>query len=140
MMREERDDNLELESGEPGLEKSLRALPLVDLPPGFVNRVMVQVAAQPQMAPVRFRLQFLDVALAIGLGSFVTLLLVMAFWYREQMDIGWLPTLMAYVGQGGQSSTAVLLWLALAGILAAEVAVGAFVCVQLWQDRAYTVA
>ena len=122
------------------LEESLHTLPLAPLPPGFVRQVMVQVAAQPQTAPPRFRLQFLDVALALALGGFMILLLSTAVWYLEQSDAGWLPALMAQIGQMAQSETAVLLWFLIAAAIAAEIALGIFVCVQLWQDRPYTLA
>lgn len=121
------------------LEESLRVLPLADLPPGFAGRVMAQLAAQPQAAMPRFQLQFLDVALAMGLSSFVTLLLVMVSWYLEQTGVGWLPNLLLRAEQAAQSPTAVLLWIIVAAIIAAEVVLGAFVCVQLWQDRPYAV-
>jgi len=122
------------------LEESLHTLPLAPLPPGFVRQVMVQVAAQPQTAPPRFRLQFLDVALALALGGFMILLLSTAVWYLEQSETGWLPALRAQIGQMGQSETAVLLWFLIAAAIAAEIALGIFVCVQLWQERPYTLA
>ncbi len=120
------------------LDEALQSYPLADLPPGFVQRVMARVAAQPRTAVPRFRLQFLDVAVALAWSSLFVLVLVGIFSYTGQIQVEWLPvrTLTAWLAG---VPTAVSLWLGLGVIIIAEITLGLLVCTQLWQDRPYLV-
>jgi hypothetical protein len=131
--------NDDIQRQEAMIDEALNSYPQVRLPPGFVNRVMVQVKDQPHVQPERFRLHFLDMALTLLIGSIVTLLLVGVFGYLGIMNLDWLPTetyfSLSFIDN--LSETARFWWI-LGIILFAEIGLGAGVCVQLWQDRPYS--
>ena len=123
------------------IDEALQTYPQVNLPPGFVNRIMTQVEALPRVQPERFRLQFIDIALTLFIGGIVTALLLGIFSYFGIGNLGWLSTdaLLSFSIIDNLSASA-RFWLILGVVLFAEIMLGAGVCVQLWQDRPYSAA
>ena len=123
------------------IDEALQTYPQVNLPPGFVNRIMTQVEALPRVQPERFRLQFIDIALTLFIGGIVTALLLGIFSYFGIGNLGWLSTdaLLSFSIIDSLSASA-RFWLILGVVLFAEIMLGAGVCVQLWQDRPYSAA
>ena len=120
------------------IDESLQSYPQAALPPGFMNRIMTQVEAMPRIQPERFRLHFLDIVLALCLGSVVTIVLVAIFGYFGIVNLSWLPTYsFQAIGFINDLSASAQFWIILSTILFAEIGLGAGVCVQLWQDRPY---
>ena len=119
------------------IDDALQSYPQVALPPGLVNRIMLQVETQPRVQPERFQLQFLDIALALCFGGMITLLLVVIFATFGIVNLNWLPTNVLLSFSFITLSASARFWLILGLILFAEVGLGAGVCIQLWQDRSY---
>lgn len=121
------------------IDEALQTYPQVTLPPGFVNRIMTQVEALPHIQPERFRLHFLDIALTLFIGGVVTALLLTVFAYFGIVNWGWLPVDTLFSFNIDSLSASARFWLMLGVVLFAEITLGAGVCVQLWQDRPYSV-
>jgi hypothetical protein len=64
------------------LDAALDAYPLTPLPAGFVRATMARLAP---VAPIRFRLHFLDVALPFGSALLMVTLLALFLWLRGTM-------------------------------------------------------
>ncbi len=128
------DDNQRTESM---IDEVLQSYPQVALPPGLVNRIMLQVEAQPRPQPERFQLQFLDIALALCFGGMITLLLVVIFATLGIVNLNWLPANVLSSFSFITLSASARFWFILGIVLFAEVGLGAAVCLQLWQDRPY---
>ena len=63
------------------IDTALDEYPLAPLPPGFINQVMRRVTALPLTAePIRFRLQFLDLALSFFWAGILLLGLMLILW------------------------------------------------------------
>lgn len=82
------------------LDSALNQLPTAPLPPDFTRRVMVQIqsAAVPSRtaesytaAPIRFRLQFLDVALALFWSLALVAVWAFVLWWTEVLPLNLLP-------------------------------------------------
>ena len=121
------------------IDEALQTYPQVVLPPGFVNRVMIQVEASPRIKPEQFRLHFLDIVLTLFIGGIVTALLLGIFAYFGIVNWGWLPAEALLSFSLDSLSASARFWLLLGGVLLAEILLGAGVCIQLWQDRPYSV-
>ena len=123
------------------IDEALQSYPQAALPPRFLAQVMTQIEALPRVQSERFRLHFLDIVLALCLGSVVTLMLVGILGYFGVVNLSWLPiNALQTVSFTDDLSASTQFWLILSVILFAEIGLGAGVCVQLWQDRPYTVA
>lgn len=77
------------------LESALNELPLVPLPPDFTRQIMAAVyAAQSEAVPatpIRFRLQFLDIALALFWSLALVFIWLTTLWWTGILHIDWLP-------------------------------------------------
>ncbi len=122
------------------IDEALDSYPQRPLPTGFVNQVMTKVKAQSRVQPERFRLQLLDVALTLCFGGMVSLVLFAIFGTFGIVDFGWVAgDMLNPIDFVNSLSASVRFWLILGIILFAELGLVAGVCVQLWQDRPYTV-
>ena len=122
------------------IDEALDSYPQRPLPSGFVNRVMTQVEVQAQVQPERFRLKFLDMALTLCFGGMVSLVLLAIWGTFGIVDIGWLVgDMLNLIDFVNSLLASARLWLILGIILFAELGLAAGVCIQLWQDRPYTV-
>jgi hypothetical protein len=123
------------------ITEALESYPQVSLPPGLINHIMTQVETQPRVQPERFRLQFLDIALALCFGGIVALMLVAIFATFGILNLSWLSTdTLQSFSLINDISASARLWLILGFVLFTELGLGAGVCMQLWQDRPYTTA
>lgn len=80
------------------LDSALNKLTIAPLPHNFTNQVMAAVhSANAQTtqnnaaAPVRFRLQFLDVALALFWSLALAVVWIFVLWLTGVLPINWLP-------------------------------------------------
>ena len=73
------------------LETALTTVPLAPLPAGFMARTLRQLP--PRAVPViRFRLEFLDMALPLAIGVFAAAILLVMGWYTGILSLDWFPT------------------------------------------------
>lgn len=115
------------------LDQVLAEYPQAALPPGFVGRVMAQIETAPVSLPVRFQLQFVDLAVP----TFVSLLLVGIILLAAQTD--WLllltmPETAVSPAQPAFQFTPTLTAVTIAII--GELALVAVLCWRLWGDPA----
>ncbi len=75
---------------ETRLDEAINSYPTAPLPPGFAQRVMVEVARTPQLE-ARFRLQFIDLALPVFMTMFGTAVLLTTLWLSGYRIFEWLP-------------------------------------------------
>ncbi len=68
------------------VETAFATLPVVPLPPGFTRRTLARLTSQPT-----FRLDFLDLAMPLGVGVFAAALLFLTFWLSGNLTSDWLP-------------------------------------------------
>jgi len=118
------------------LDQALTTLPLAPLPAGFTACVMAQIEQQTHMAPVRFRLDFLDWALPTFTAVFVLVvwLLLQNTAAAPVSDIlagGNLPGLIITLLSHQTTRLFLLLML--------EIYIGAVVGLWLWYDRPMSV-
>ncbi|NCF66448.1 MAG: hypothetical protein GWP61_10745 [Chloroflexi bacterium] len=85
------------------LDSALNELPIAPLPPDFAHQVMVNVRstnAYPAQrtaeqiysaTPIRFRLQFLDVSLALFWSLALLLVWAIVLWWTGLLRLNWLP-------------------------------------------------
>lgn len=82
------------------LNSALNELPIVPLPPDFTNQVMANLLAQNAQTAqrdavlavtIRYRLQFLDVALALFWSLALFFIWMIAFWWTGLIHLDWLP-------------------------------------------------
>jgi len=77
------------------LDSALDELPLEPLPSDFTRRVMAGVhAVQREAMPaasIRFRLQFLDIALALFCSLALILIWLATLWWTGLLSLEWLP-------------------------------------------------
>lgn len=121
------------------IDQALQTYPQVTLPPGFVNRVMIQVEVLPHRQPEQFQLHFLDIILTLFIGGITTALLLGIFATFGIVTWGWLPTDALSSFSLDSLSASARFWLILGIVLLTEILLGAGVCIQLWQDRPYSV-
>ena len=76
------------------LENALNNLPLAPLPSGFTNRVMAAVQTGSRQAvpngsstPIRFRLQFLDIALALFWSLALAVIWLFVLWWAGLLQL-----------------------------------------------------
>ncbi len=118
------------------LDQVLTTLPLAPLPEGFTARVMAQIEQQTHMAPVRFRLDFLDWAVPTFTAVFV---LVVWFLLQSTAAAALSGTLAGLNLPGliimllSHQMTRLFLLLLL------EIYIGAVVGLWLWYDRPMSV-
>lgn len=72
------------------IETALATLPLTPLPDGFMARTMSRLAPRPVVV-ARFRLDFLDVALPVGLSVFAAAVVLLCLWLTGFLALPWLP-------------------------------------------------
>ena len=81
------------------LDHALDELPLAPLPADFTRDVMAAVqAAQREAAataPIRFRLQFLDIALAVFWSAVLVFIWAFTLWWTGVLHLEWLPAAQA---------------------------------------------
>lgn len=81
------------------LDRSLNELPFAPLPADFTRDVMAAVqAAQREAAPAtptRFRLQFLDIALAVFWSVVLAFIWAFTLWWTGVLHFKWLPAVQA---------------------------------------------
>ncbi len=79
------------------LEKTLNQLPITPMPPDFVNQVMTRLdtvtAAHQPTTPIRFRLQFLDVVLALFWSATLVFVWLIILWGTGMIQFAWLPSI-----------------------------------------------
>jgi len=82
------------------LDSALNELTIVPLPPDFTNQIMANVHAanaQPAQryavpaASIRYRLQFLDIALALFWSLVLVFIWMIALWWTGLIRLDWLP-------------------------------------------------
>ncbi len=76
----------EMITDETRLDEAINSYPLTPLPPGFAQRVMVEVSRTPQLE-ARFRLQFIDLALPAFMTTFGTAVLLTTLWLSGHWTI-----------------------------------------------------
>ncbi|MDX1418105.1 MAG: hypothetical protein R3293_28140, partial [Candidatus Promineifilaceae bacterium] len=81
------------------LAKALDEIPVASLPPGFIANVMANVHPRaPQVSPngtqrpTRFRLQFLDVALAVFWSLALLTVWGITLWWTGLFSPAWMPS------------------------------------------------
>lgn len=93
------------------LNSALNDLPRAPLPPDFIAQVMarvhaVQAPVPRAAAPIRFRLQFLDIALAgfwsLALGA----IWLFVLWWAGLLPLSWLPQVQSALPTIAQPSLA----------------------------------
>lgn len=72
------------------VETALATLPLAPLPDSFITRTMGRLTPRPVIV-ARFRLDFLDMALPVGLSVFAAALVLLIFWLTGFLSFSWLP-------------------------------------------------
>ncbi len=72
------------------LETALTTVPLAPLPTGFMARTLRQLPPRA-IAVIRFRLEFLDMALPLAVGVFVAAILLVIGWYTGILSLDWFP-------------------------------------------------
>lgn len=72
------------------VETALATLPLAPLPDGFMARTMHRLAPRPVVV-ARFRLDFLDVALPVGVSVFAAAVVLLLLWLTGFLVLPWLP-------------------------------------------------
>ena len=81
------------------LDSALNELPLAPLPSDFTRQVMavVQPASQEVVTavPIRFRLQFLDIALAMFWSLALVFIWLATLWWTGLLRFDWLPQVQA---------------------------------------------
>ena len=89
------------------LDSALNEMTIVPLPPDFTNQVIVNIhpakCRKPRpnahsayryavpSTPIRFRLQFLDIALALFWSIALTFIWMIALWWTGLLRLDWLP-------------------------------------------------
>ncbi len=82
------------------LDSALNELLIAPLPPDFANQVMANIhladvhSAQRYAVPstpIRFRLQFLDIALALFWSLVLTFIWMITLWWTGLLRFDWLP-------------------------------------------------
>lgn len=77
------------------LGSALNELPLAPLPPEFTTQVMTTIhSAKREVlsdAPIRFRLQFLDIALALFWSLVLAFVWTITLWWTGLLRLDWLP-------------------------------------------------
>jgi hypothetical protein len=82
------------------LDSALNDLAIAPLPPDFTNQVMANIhaltvhSAQREAvpaAPIRFRLQFLDIALALFWSLALAVIWMITLWWTGLLRLDWLP-------------------------------------------------
>ncbi len=96
------------------LDKALGNLPIAPLPPDFVNQVMATIetvdVAQSQSvnrspSPIRFRLQFLDIVLALFWSAILAAVWLIILWWTGIMQLNWLPPIQSTFNFGEHLAT-----------------------------------
>lgn len=72
------------------VETALATLPLAPLPSGFIPRTMRRLTPRPVIV-ARFRLDFLDMAIPVGLSVFAAALVLLTLWLIGFLSFPWLP-------------------------------------------------
>lgn len=82
------------------LNSALNKLPVAPLPPNFVAQVLEHVQAVQTTTrlnlptpPIRFRLQFLDIALALFCSGILAIIWLIILWGTGNIQFNWLPTM-----------------------------------------------
>ncbi|MCL4265450.1 MAG: hypothetical protein KJ069_19705 [Anaerolineae bacterium] len=118
------------------LDQVLTTLPLAPLPEGFTARVIAQIEQQTHMAPVRFRLDFLDWAVPTFTAVFV---LVVWFLLQSTAAAALSGTLAGLNLPGLISMLLSHQMTRLFLLLLLEIYIGAVVGLWLWYDRPMSV-
>jgi len=69
------------------IDDAIKSIPLAELPEGFVPRTMERIAIQRKS--IRFRVQFIDIALPAFFSIFLLVLLGVIRWGYDQIDPRW---------------------------------------------------
>ena len=122
------------------IDTTLGDYPLAPLPLDFAEQVMARIdAAQPAPTAIRFKLQFLDIALSLFLAIFVSLSLVLGLWLTGILDIVWLPNFQLNLAVTSLLNQGDLAWWRIGGaLIVGEFVLAILVCVNLWGDRPYS--
>lgn len=76
---------MRINNNDPRIDAAINSYPLVELPEGFSTRVINSIRrGYPQ---VRFRLQFIDLALPLFLSLFSLTVLSVGIWGMNQLDL-----------------------------------------------------
>jgi hypothetical protein len=82
------------------LDSALNELAIAPLPPDFTNQVIANIHAANAhstqreavpAAPIRFRLQFLDIALALFWSLTLAVIWMITLWWAGLLRLDWLP-------------------------------------------------
>lgn len=119
------------------LDTALATLPLTPLPDGFMTRLRHNLT--PRVVPVaRFRLDFLDVALPLGVGVFAAAILLVFGWYTGLLALDWLPSPTQPLNLPSLTDLSVTIWAGVGILILAIEAILAILCIlayTLWGDN-----
>ena len=73
---------------DPRIDEAINSIPLAELPEGFVPRTMDRIANQRKS--IRFRFNFIDIALPAFFSIFLLVLLGVGQWVYNQINPRWL--------------------------------------------------
>jgi hypothetical protein len=130
------------------LDSALNQLPIVPLPPDFTDQIMVNIRSATahsvqrhvvqniSFPPVRYRLQFLDIALALFWSLTLIFTWMIILWWMGILRLEWWPQVQPsfyFIDQLSMANPAYLL----AGIifLLLEMSLLGLVGVSLWGER-----
>ena len=120
------------------LDTALATLPITPLPDGFMARLRHNLA--PRIVPVaRFRLDFLDMALPLGVGVFAAAILLVFCWYTGILFPDWLPSPTHPLNLPSLTNLSLTTWAGVGLLILAVEAVLAVlgvVAYNLWSDAA----
>ena len=120
------------------IDEALHSYPLAQLPPGFTDRVMAQVAVTPQVEP-QFRLQFIDLALPGFMATFGTAVLLFFLWLSGYWTIEGLPAISPPLALVAYLKTVPPSWFAITVcVLFIEIMAGLMIAARLINDPPLT--
>ena len=122
------------------LDTALTTVPLAPLPDGFMARTLRRLP--PRAVPViRFRLDFLDVALPVGIAVFAAAILLVIGWSTGILALDWFPAPATPLTLPSLTSLSLTTWAGIGVLVLAIEATLAMVGVlaySLWGDAAAT--
>ena len=128
------------EQTEALLDTALTTVPLAPLPDGFMARTLQRLP--PRAVPaIRFRLDFLDVALPVGIAVFAAAILLVICWSTGILALNWFPAPATPLTLPSLTSLSLTTWAGIGVLVLAIEATLAMVGVlaySLWGDAAAT--
>ena len=82
---------MKIKNNDPRIDSAIKSHPIVDLPHGFTDRTIT--AIREEYPQIRFRLQFIDLALPMFLSLFSMIFLAVCVWGMNRLDHLWLEHL-----------------------------------------------